>query len=331
LFGENDDIEFDGNEELTLNQAKSSVSKAFFEKYNTELVFEETEDDGSRPVTRLEYALMFYPLVQDEADKNVCEYISDIEQTDENFVKISKLYTVGILAGSDRYGNLNGDEIVTASVAKAMISRLKFPEQRVIFAPSVEKSRHVNYFAPVLQNPELPTGCEITSLTSVLNFHGFDVSKTTMADVYLEKGAVGVTDPWISFVGSPYTSSSYGCFSPVIEKCADKFLAENQSSLKTYRLSGVTFRNLFTELEQGNPIIIWASMYLSKTYNSSVWNFEDYSVAWIANEHCLVIYGYDLDRNVVLAADPLVGNTEYDIDAFEERYNELLRQAVVIK
>ena len=43
----------------------------------------------------------------------------------------------------------------------------------------------------VLQNPELPTGCEITALTIVLNYLGYDVDKLTMADKYLDKGPVG--------------------------------------------------------------------------------------------------------------------------------------------
>lgn len=41
---------------------------------------------------------------------------------------------------------------------------------------------------PVLQLPELPTGCEITSLATVLNYYGYDISKTQLADEYMERG-----------------------------------------------------------------------------------------------------------------------------------------------
>jgi hypothetical protein len=37
----------------------------------------------------------------------------------------------------------------------------------------------------ILQNPELPTGCEIVALTSLLRFYGFDADKIDMAKNYL--------------------------------------------------------------------------------------------------------------------------------------------------
>ena len=39
----------------------------------------------------------------------------------------------------------------------------------------------------ILQTPELPNGCEITSLTILINHLGFDVDKLTMADKLLDK------------------------------------------------------------------------------------------------------------------------------------------------
>lgn len=40
-------------------------------------------------------------------------------------------------------------------------------------------------FPVVLQMPELPTGCEITAMTMVLNYYGYMVSKEEMAVEYL--------------------------------------------------------------------------------------------------------------------------------------------------
>jgi len=40
----------------------------------------------------------------------------------------------------------------------------------------------------ILQNPELPTEREVTSLTMLLNHIGFDVDKLPLSDGYLSKG-----------------------------------------------------------------------------------------------------------------------------------------------
>ena len=47
-------------------------------------------------------------------------------------------------------------------------------------------------------------------------------------------------------------------------------------------------------------------------------------------QHCVTVYGYDMENNVVHVADPLVGNTTYDLDKFEEVYEAMREQAVVI-
>ena len=80
---------------------------------------------------------------------------------------------------------------------------------------------------PILQLPELPTGCEITSLATVLNYYGYDISKTQLADEYLECGEVGDTDPNEKFIGSPYDIHSCGCFSNVIADAAKSFSEKN--------------------------------------------------------------------------------------------------------
>ena len=76
----------------------------------------------------------------------------------------------------------------------------------------------------VLQNPELPTGCEITALTTVLNYLGYNVDKLTMADYYLDKGKMGEVSPYKAFVGNPRDEDSCGAFAPVLVNSATKYL-----------------------------------------------------------------------------------------------------------
>lgn len=112
---------------------------------------------------------------------------------------------------------------------------------------------------PVLQLPELPTGCEITSLATVLNYYGYDISKTQLADEYLECGEVGDTDPNEKFIGSPYDIHSCGCFSNVIADAAKSFSEKNGCNFKVYNLYGLSLDDLYKYVEDGKPVVIWAS------------------------------------------------------------------------
>ena len=83
-------------------------------------------------------------------------------------------------------------------------------------------SAYIENFSVINQNPELPTGCEVTSLTMVLNYYGYEVTNTELASNYLNTGSLR-SNPYVNFVGSPFSSSSYGCYSPVIVDCATSF------------------------------------------------------------------------------------------------------------
>ena len=56
---------------------------------------------------------------------------------------------------------------------------------------------------PVLQNPELPTGCEVTTLTAALNYLGYPVDKLTMADQYLTRAEPYQATFGEAFIGAP--------------------------------------------------------------------------------------------------------------------------------
>ena len=65
------------------------------------------------------------------------------------------------------------------------------------------------------------------------------------------------------------------------------------------------------------------------TYHSTSWNIKGNNVPWLANEHCLVLIGYDSSNYYI--ADPLKdGITSYERSLVETRYNQMGKQAVVI-
>lgn len=183
----------------------------------------------------------------------------------------------------------------------------------------------------VMQNPELPTGCEITSLTIALNYCGFDIDKVGLCDKFLFKDYYALYTFEEAYVGDPKANNGYGCYAPVIVETADKYFESFGINWHAVDLSDTDFCDLFYQIEQGRPVIIWTSMDLRDTEMTFRWATEDGDEAWFADlEHCMVLTGYDLAQGIVYAADPLNGNVEYSLERFEECYEMLWKRAVVL-
>lgn len=186
-------------------------------------------------------------------------------------------------------------------------------------------------FNTVLQEPELPTGCEITTLAEVLNYHGFNIDKEELCDNFMPVDYVGSVTMTQAYLGDPRSNNGFGCYSPVIVKSAYEYFESIDSPCYAVDLSGTDFRDLFYQICQGRPVIVWATMYLTESYPNYKWTagngedmiFNDY-------QHCMAIYGYDLNEGIIYAGDPLVGNTTYSIDRFEMIYDIMYKQAVII-
>ncbi|MDO5559493.1 MAG: C39 family peptidase [Oscillospiraceae bacterium] len=183
----------------------------------------------------------------------------------------------------------------------------------------------------IYQNPELPTGCEVTSLTMLLNYLGFDVSKTELVDNFLTMDYQGTKTFDQAFIGSPYTDAGYGCFAPVIVSTAQDYLDSVGSTYEPLNITGTEFDLLYDYISNDNPVVVWTSMYLMETYEDFCYTAADGTdVYWYVNEHCMLLTGYDKENNTITAADPLCGLMLYNADAFKEKYDTLGKQAVVI-
>lgn len=182
---------------------------------------------------------------------------------------------------------------------------------------------------PISQYPELPTGCEMTSLAMVLNYYNLNSYKCDIADNYLKKGQVGTVDFRKAFVGDPRDNNSYGCYSPVVVETANKYLVAHNVNLKAYNLVNKELEELFTYIDSNIPVIIWGTQDCKEGYYSVTWNVNGEDLTWFTPEHCMVMVGYD-DTSVVVA-DPIYGDLKYyDKNIFKNRYDSLQKQAVVI-
>ncbi len=185
----------------------------------------------------------------------------------------------------------------------------------------------------ISQLPELPEGCEVTSLSILLNYLGFDVSHTYLADNYLDKGEVGDTNFYEKNVGNPREKGkSWGCYAPVIVKTANKYLYDMKSYYRAYDYSGYDVSELYHQLSMGHPAIVWVTMDFAEPYLKKPWNVAGETLWWKYPLHCVVISGYDLEKGTVTLTDPLKNDPVIiDIETFELRYKQMESQAVVIK
>lgn len=212
-------------------------------------------------------------------------------------------------------------EAVNADVKPPLITVAVLPESHRI---NVEKLR---------QYPNMPTGCEITSLTCLLNFLGFPVTKEVMADTYLDRVDYSEASNYTfyeKFIGDPY-SNGYGCYAPVILRAATEFLNDQNSTYEAVNISGSTKEEILLTIASGHPIVIWNTLNTMNVEEKLQWiTPEGKEVYWTPLEHCMLLTGYDLTTDTVYLCDPMKGYAQYNLTQFFKVYDDMNRQAVTI-
>lgn len=177
-----------------------------------------------------------------------------------------------------------------------------------------------------LQKPDLPNGCEIVSLSIVLDYLGFDNDPVALSDGYLPKTTDKRADPRYEYIGDP-KKSGYGCYAPCIVSAANAYLSDTGSEKRAYDVSGGSFRDLTGYIDSGIPVIVWGTVgmkgrgYALLTSNSGI--------SWYIHSHCLVLIGYTEEEYIF--ADPLEGIVSYAMDRVNNSYISEYSQACVIK
>jgi len=192
----------------------------------------------------------------------------------------------------------------------------------------------------VMQNPELPHGCEITSLTAVLNYYGVNVTKLEMADTYLPKQKISTVDgqrfgpnPHQAFAGDPRDKANgmYVFAAPIV-KAAEAAIAEKQANLRVTNMSKASQDEILQLVREGVPVVTWVTLDLSKPNTNAAkgWIYKGETTPREAymNLHAVVLTGHLGNKVVVM--DPLKGYVTYNVDQFFKSYKELGEQAVAL-
>ncbi len=182
------------------------------------------------------------------------------------------------------------------------------------------------------QYPELPTGCESVALTNLLNYYGFGLGKTIIADYYLPKGSNGnfVT----AFDANPRRSSGglMGCVAPAITIAGNNFLRAAGSGKQAKDVSFSSISSIKNRLTCGQPVEMWNTEWGSwpgGRYAARWYNGHSYGL-WGGN-HAVVLKGYDDEQGIVYLSDSINGNVTRNAQVFFGTWQQMDSQAVVIE
>lgn len=186
----------------------------------------------------------------------------------------------------------------------------------------------------ICQHPEMPTGCEATALTMLLNWGGLNLTNHEVVDVLPKGDKVTFAEgkwrggnPFIEFVGDPYgDDGSFGVFEGPILQTIDAFMP-NQA----IDLTNKPFDELLEIVRSGKPVIAWTTIEQQTTFHSKTWlDSEGNTIKWHRYEHAVVIVGFDGEN--VFANDPTSGKEEhYNRGLFETNWASMGKRAVTLK
>lgn len=200
--------------------------------------------------------------------------------------------------------------------------------------------REVRLDVPLIaQKPELYNGCEVTSLTMLLNFKGVKVDKLTLVKdmkkdkTPMVKGKNGKIISW----GNP----DYGFVGDVTGKNGPGYsinpnallpLAENYYEGQAMDLTNCTLEDLQLYLMMKSPVVVWVTCSMNVPNNFVIWkDGQGLPVKATFSQHAVVLTGYD--ENYFYYNDPLskTKNAKISKEQFSKVWNAMGKKALSVR
>lgn len=189
------------------------------------------------------------------------------------------------------------------------------------------------------QTPELPNGCEATSLAMVLQYHGYPAEKLELAYEYIPRQdfAAGYRttiggDPEEVYPGNPGTAQGYYCFPPVVVEGAGAYLEANGGAHRAYDVSGADESQLLEYLAAGWPVMVWQTtdQQPPALREDLAWQLSGTGEVYVpyGNLHVTVLFGYNQDHFYL--ANPHGQLVEMDRGLLMQDYQAMGSRAVVV-
>ncbi|PFA86230.1 C39 family peptidase [Bacillus cereus] len=197
----------------------------------------------------------------------------------------------------------------------------------------VKQSNSILSVPFVKQKPELPRGCEVTSLAMLLNYGGITVSKMELAEKidkvpYEKDGFKG--DMNKGFLGDMYSFENPGLGVNVdpIYTIANQYLPD-----KIINLTGYPVGEIYKLIDKGSPVWVITNAKFKKLSEDQfrIYQTKTGPMSVTYQQHSVVITGYTDDS--VYINDPLaeMSNKVVNRKQFEESWIQMGSQAISIR
>lgn len=193
--------------------------------------------------------------------------------------------------------------------------------------------------APLIgQLPELPRGCEVTSLAMLLGYAGVTVDKMTLAEevrkdptpMTYQDGRIHFGNPSIGFVGDMYSFSNpgYGVYDKPIFHLAERYLPG-----QIVNMTGKNFDSILSKIKEDKTVWIITNVTFNLLDDSQfeTWDTLEGPIRMTYKEHSVLITGFD--DNYIYFNDPLtkIKNSKADKKQFIEAWEQMGKQAISTK
>lgn len=183
--------------------------------------------------------------------------------------------------------------------------------------------------APVInQHPELPTGCEATALTMLLNWAGVDVGKEDVARKIpwgpRPQNGFGA-NPHKEFVGNPFSITGFGVYDVPIYNTLDSYMPG-----LAMNLTGQPFKKI-VKVAETKPVVIWITRGFEVSRPTRTWeDKQGNSIVWVAPEHAVLLVKCDTETGTI--HDPDTGRAEtVSLSRLKASWDAMGKRAVTVK
>ncbi|MFD7521319.1 C39 family peptidase [Paenibacillus chitinolyticus] len=219
------------------------------------------------------------------------------------------------------YAKISGQDVQTVMAMDAKLEKQPPPEpEQPPAAEQVQEQPKTKAMidAPVIaQKPELPSGCEITSIAMMLHYKGIKLDKMQLYDempkdptpiVWNKDGTIASWGhPNIGYVGDGTgKSKGFGIYHKALFPLLKSYIPS------AVDLTGESFDVYEKQIANGRPVVVWTTIGFTMPTRWSEWNTSIGPIRATFSEHAVLMVGYD--ETSVYVNDPWTGSKNVRLD-----------------